>query len=185
MISSKAFTGGASGADLEWSFAAIASGIPTTIVSFNGHKRERSNKASVVELSEVSLKAMDEDLHRVAYRLRKNIPRNPYTLNLLRRNIYVSKQADAIYAVTTLTKGIGLILGGTSWACTHHVMFHPSPNLYVYDMGTKEWKTFSRTKGWEKKPPPHPSTFRSVALVGSREITDDGKEAIKNIFNTY
>ncbi len=175
-------SGGAHGADLEWAQAARASGLDVEIMSFHGAKRHVPTGARIREVPPDILRSVDQELLVVSKALGRKLPKPGYTLNLLRRNILVARQARAVYAVTTLTPGDPDIPGGTAWACRYHELFSPRPQLYVYDMATNRWVTRTAL-GWvEQAPPPPASHAGKVALIGSRDLTGWGVSAIRSMF---
>ncbi|KAH9260442.1 hypothetical protein BASA81_001612 [Batrachochytrium salamandrivorans] len=173
-------SGGASGADFEWSLAAAQARLEVEIMSFSGHARRVPAGCVVQELSEAMLREVDQELEAVARGLNRKLPRPGYTRNLLRRNIHIVKHAKAVYAITELSKSG--ISGGTAWGCKYHAMFSPSPQLFVFDMATNKWMSY-RDSMWAEQVPHSPQEFTDCALIGSRELSEKGKDAIHSLFN--
>lgn len=177
------FSGGASGADFEWCSVALqCSAADVVIMSFPGHARHTPAGCTVQELSEVVLRATDKELNIVAKNLKRKLPAPGYTLNLLRRNIHIVKDAEAVYAIGELSDS-GAISGGTAWGCEYHKTFCFSPNLFFFDMKQERWLSYAKPGRWIPKSPPSPSKFTTCALIGSRELSVEGREAIHDILN--
>ena len=167
-------SGGAAGADLAWTIAAKSAGFEVEIVSFRGHHCLAPQGCTARELGPEELVGLDPDLARVSRRRNIRLSNTGYVLNLLRRNIYIARDVDAIYAVTKLPP-----VGGTAWACIYAEM--EEKGLFVFDLQSTRWMACRRGV-WVEEVPQDPRTFGRVGLIGSRFITEAGRVAIKELF---
>jgi hypothetical protein len=109
-----------------------------------------------------------------------------YVRSLLQRNWYIIRGADAVFAVSTLEeKGRGLKLaGGTAWGCE---MFFAKASsdipLFLFDLHRRKWYKAMLDATWLACEAPSPAQYDRLALIGSREITQVGKDAIRDIFS--
>jgi len=177
----RVFSGGAIGADYEWSLAALEYGAKVEIMSFKHHIRSVPAGCIIRELSESQLSSANEVLMAICIRLNRTFPRPGSTLNLLRRNIHIVQHADAVYAIGKLMSDKRRVDGGTGYGCEYMKIFKPTPNLFLFETEQNEWITF-RGETWVVEAPPHPSTFECIALIGSRDISERGKVEIKELF---
>jgi hypothetical protein len=174
-------SGGATGADFEWSKLAIAHELNVTIMTFEGHKRSVPDKCNCCVLSAATLDTMNDRLGQVAKKLNRALPNPevPYTLNLLRRNFFIVEDVDVVVAVGYRDRMD--VAGGTGWGCCYHLMFHPNPKLFLFDMHVNKW--MNKTKDdWIEVGAPKIMGYQSCALIGSREMTKEGLLAMQDVF---
>lgn len=177
-------SGGAAGADFVWALAARNSGHQVVHWSFAGHKTADNQDVHI--LSTEQLQVADPYLVIANHGVKRRYPTNSnHTNNLLRRNYYQIVHADAVYAVSKLVAdGSELaIAGGTAWAAMLYInrcrTENIKPNLYLYDMTTENW--FKWIGIWDIiSDVPTPSGV--YAGIGSRDISDAGIVAIKNLY---
>lgn len=171
-------SGGAEGADQQWGMTAGRAGHTVFHFSFRGH-RPRVPPGEVVTLSDAQLLEADPYLLRANATLRRTFPpKNPYAASLLRRNWYQVRDAQAVYAVATLGKD-GLVSGGTAWAVQMFLDRHEGGACaaHLFDQATGRWHVWGEA-GWrvvDAVPPPE----GVWAGIGSRDLRDDGKAAIR------
>jgi hypothetical protein len=179
-------SGGAAGADT--AFAEIASelGLPTKAHTFEGHlKGSRPSLEEPVLHSQKDLDVADELLRKVNrdYLDRAYPPSSKYITNLLKRNYYQVKDSDAVIAVSRLDRNDNnTVSGGTAWAVYMGVELNKP--VYFFDMNDKMW--FKVVEGGEMSSISGlPPKFNSFAGIGSRELTPEGKQAIKEYLEQY
>ena len=179
-------SGGALGADLQWGMNAGRDGQSVIHWSFEKHKSD-APKQELVVLSDEQLEKADEFLAKASKKLKRPWPgsRSHKVKSLLRRNWYQIAWSESLYAVATIHPVKQTVDGGTGWAVQmfldrfeKEALFEPIP-AYVYDQTQKQWfQWIGRWKAIES--PPKPSGI--WAGVGTRELNDDGKWAIRNLF---
>ena len=106
MASFRLHTGGARGSDAYWQKKMESLGFETVVYSFDGHQIQNNSR---VILDEDTLHLADEHLNRASKTLKRDVPvSNDYNRNLLRRNYFIVRDAEAVFAVTYLSsKGMG------------------------------------------------------------------------------
>lgn len=175
-------SGGATGADILWTHCASSAGFHTKTFSFTGHSTYVRN--NVVELNQTELDIANPALEITAKILKRRLPRpDSYIMKLLQRSWHIVHDVDAVYAVGRINpNGPGLgVVGGTAWGCEMYNYYSSQVNLYFYDMNTERWLKWNNAK-WEPCIPPLPNTFARCAGIGSRDLTDEGTDAIKMLF---
>ena len=173
-------SGGADGADLQWGMVAGLAGHAVVHFHFDGH-RSKAPVQELVKLSQEKLAAADEYLMKANKTMNRRWPvSNQFVGNLLRRNYYQVAWSDAVYAVASIENG--MVTGGTCWASQMFLdRFEPGQPVpaYVYDQKTSQWLTWGGTS-WEPiVSPPVPAGV--WAGIGSRELGDNGKQAIRDL----
>ncbi|KAL4966944.1 uncharacterized protein BDV14DRAFT_170405 [Aspergillus stella-maris] len=175
-------SGGASGADLEWGSCASAAGHEVIHWSFQGHNTTAPEN-TVIRLSDEDLSLAESALSSATRVLGKSPPRKAGILRLLKRNYFQVAWASSCYAVTVIRDAEkGERVGGTAWATTMFSLLHPeSRSLYLFDMERDGWVRWDPAgEEWiEIESPPRP---RGVwAGIGSRELSENGKMAIRRL----
>jgi len=176
-------SGGAEGADLQWGMCAGSAGHQVVHWTFKGHS-SKAPKSEISELTEEQLLVADESLTRANLSLKRRFPGSSWFVNaLLRRNYYQIKWAESVYAVSKLVKG--QVDGGTAWATQMYMDRFlcdgediSKCQLYLFDQVDEKWLTWNGV--WqEAEHVPEPSGV--WAGIGSRKLTDAGKQAIRDI----
>ena len=164
------YSGGAVGSDTEWGNVAQKYGFNITHYTVNDYnKLSRDDKESV----EKQYKEVVERL------LRRQLDANSYSGKLVRRDMLQANSADSILAIGRLGKN-GHVDGGTAYA-TERGIIRGIP-VYLFDQNDNHWKTYNGEKFVDCE---QPSLTQHAALIGTRQITDDGKRAIQNVFETW
>lgn len=180
-------SGGAIGADLQWGMNAGRDGQSVIHWSFHNHKSLAPTQ-EVVVLSEEQLLVADPYLKKAGVKLKKPFKEwfSDKTKSLLRRNYYQIAWASSLYAVASIKNG--LVQGGTGWAVQMFLdrfekesQFESIP-AYVFDQNEEKW--YQWIGSWKViDSPPKPSGI--WAGIGTRELNDSGKWAIRNLFGWY
>ena len=172
------FSGGALGADSYFDLCCQKNDVHITHF-YHGKKTPLGNHLiTTEELDEgwqQCLRANNEILHRNGVEKYKN---------LLARNWFQVKSSETVFAVSRIEAG--MVMGGTAWAVAMAVLNNKP--TYVFDMNQNIWLLFSSEPNHRgskdftfvgANPPKLTSTF---AGIGSRDLTDEGKNAIENLF---
>jgi hypothetical protein len=171
-------SGGADGADLQWGMVAGKRGDMVVHWSFEGG-RSRAPESELAILTLDQLKEADPFLVKANKTLKRRFPpSSPYVTNLLRRNLYQVRDADSIYAVSTIEKS--KVQGGTAWAVQMFIdRFDGKPcNAYVYDQSDSTWYVWEGLWTPIDSPPVPEGVY---AAVGSRDLLANGKAAIRTL----
>jgi hypothetical protein len=172
-------SGGAEGADLQFGMCAGMAGQAVRHFSFAGH-RSLAPADEVVVLTPEQLAIADPFLQVANRTLGRRWPvKSDFVSNLLRRNYYQVAWADAVYAVASIKNG--LVTGGTSWAVQMFIDRHEGEECpaFVFDQQTNRWNVWIKAWAEIHEPPPMPTGV--WAGIGSRELTLDGKKAIRDL----
>lgn len=185
-------SGGADGADLHFATCATKASHFAAIMIFETHKRHdlQNEYYKILQIDIQNLQLANAALKRANARLKRNIgTQQNYTMQLLQRNYYQIKYADAVYAVGYLQDSV--IQGGTAWACYMFldkfvqsqgliVGAKPIP-LYFYCQNADKWHQMQSNATWQViAMPPNPTG--KYAGIGSRELYQNGKQAIASLY---
>lgn len=164
------YSEGAVGSDTEWGNVAQKYGFNITHYAVNDYdKLSRDDKESV----EKQYKEVVERLQR------EQLSADSYSGKLVRRDMLQANSADSILAIGRLGKN-GHVDGGTAYA-TERGIIRGIP-VYLFDQNDNHWKTYNGEKFVDCE---QPSLTQHAALIGTHQITDDGKRAIQNVFKTW
>jgi hypothetical protein len=183
------YSGGAEGSDRIWGEIAAEFGVnPNNIKHYygEGHKTPYGN----TPLTESQLAEANEALDRAADALGRdieNIKKNkPYEYSLLRRNYYQIKDATSVLAVGSFVKDkegkiTNKVSGGTAYA----IEFAKEKGIpiYLYDQENKKWMSYEDGSWKQYNGIPTPTS--NFAGIGTRKITEAGKQAIRDVFEKH
>ncbi len=205
-------SGGADGADTEWAIAGDEVGISTKGYSFKGHttnegmseksagfKGSRPDMEERVVLTDEELLSNREELlaagENIHYAYNKFIPsgktvsKQLSSLNrLIYRNAYQVNNSDAVIAVGRFAKRNNdsfrrNVDGGTGWAVELGIV--QDKPVYFYDLDSNKWINFDYSQNdWvaiEGLPP----AFNNFAGIGTRGLTQQGKQAIRDYLSQF
>lgn len=180
-------SGGAEGADILWGQAAELAGHEVVHWVFETYALPKNHKNYVI-LDDDHLSAADPYLTLANKSIKRRWPATKENINnLLRRNHYQVHWSERVYAISSLIQDNSLlgIAGGTAWACQMYVdrwLHTETPldtcELYLFDQESNQWLTWK--KQWEPVTPPKP--YGVYAGIGSRNLTDQGRRAILDIY---
>ena len=165
------YSGAATGSDKAWEEAATKAGIKVKNYTVNNWDK----------LSNEEKERLDKEYQEVVNTLgRKVLDINSYSGKLVRRDMLQADKADAIFAIGKVASN-GYVDGGTGYATTRGII--RGIPVYLFDQSDSTWKV------WDKEqskfiPTIQPSLTKNAAVVGTRKLQDNGKEAINSIFTT-
>jgi hypothetical protein len=174
-------SGGAEGSDMAWEVAGISYGVLTIAYSFPGHTQYGANPyiMDTDELNEgwkaceIAAKTLRRPLNKV---------KTNYVKNLFCRNWFQVKYADAIFAIGTMVNGSNkLVTGGTGWAVQMAV--DNEKQVYLFEQNKLKWMEYN-TLHKEFFECDIPTLTPDFAGIGTRKITDDGLQAILNVYES-
>ena len=165
--------GGACGSDTYWQKQMKSRGFETVVYSFEGHQIQNNSR---LILKEDTLHLADVHLNRANETLKRYAPNSSnYVSHLLRRNVLIFLNAGAVFAVTNLRQNRAM--GGTAWGV--QLAIDLGKPVYVFDMGLNQWKEY---RDGRFVPYPTPKLTNEFAGIGSRFLTQGGKDAINQVF---
>jgi len=192
-------SGGAKGADTEFAKQADRMGIPTINYTFGGHAKGIRATGFQRVLSTTELEEADSHIREANKNIGKKVPNKEFSRNLQRRNWYQIKYADAVYAIgeferpqiretgegeQLFIKGQTQVKGGTGLSV--QMAIDNGKPVFFFNQAEGVWYKWNQgaNKGLGmfthiKEPPAPPRRF---AGIGTRNINEAGRQAIKTLF---
>lgn len=168
-------SGGALGADTQWDIIGAEFGMVNNKHYYSGSKTPRGNV-------EITTEEFNEG-RKMVMQANKTLNRRPEKyMNLLARNWAQVKYSDAIFAISSLVNEKSMIVnGGTGWAV--QMAIDNNKPVYVFDQKLNKW--FLLDKSLSQRPielEDAPQLTQNFAGIGTREINEQGKQAIRNVY---
>jgi hypothetical protein len=171
-------SGGCPGADMAWETVGEEFNVKTIAYSFSGHTQYGKNPKVL------TTQELEEGLEHVieaSKTLKRNVLYIPrYVKGLLCRNWFQVKNSDTIFAVGRLISK-SLVDGGTGWA-VQMAVDNKKP-VFFFNQPTKTWNKFNYDTMEFDKIDYIPKLTENFAGVGTREIDENGKEAIRKVYH--
>jgi hypothetical protein len=168
-------SGGADGAEAEFGACSERWGIGEINFSFAGRTVVR--KRGIVELTEAELKQGSVSPAYVEAQLHRRFPATPGFQRILQSIWHQVSTSGEVFVVGTILPD-GTVKGGTGWAAELARHFHKP--LHVFDQERKVWRSWTN-QAWVDVPPPVITRARFTGS-GTRLLSDEGREAIRNLF---
>ena len=169
-------SGGCPGADMAWETEGEKYGVKTISYSFHNHQQEGKNQKilSPKELQEgydaakIADKTLKRNFDAIQY---------PYVKNLLARNWFQVKNAEAVYAISKKFLSNNIVDGGTGWAV--QMAIDSNKPIYVFDQVTNRWYKYNTNNNiFDPISSTAPILTKNFAGIGTRDLTDSGLQAI-------
>lgn len=178
-------SGGAMGSDTVWGETGAQYGVESRHY-YHGRKTPSGNVA-------ISEDAFKEGIHHVQMAA-SSLGRYGYEkyMDLLSRNWQQVKNADAVFAIGRFSDKsfraadgteYRLVDGGTGWAVQMAVDVNKP--IYFFDQSSEKWYAFDfeGKRDWRELADA-PSLTKNFAGIGTRQITDIGRQAIASVYKT-
>jgi hypothetical protein len=167
-------SGGHKGTESEFGRNAERWGLEEVTYTFDGHRSERDR--GLVHLGPAELAKGDVSMEIVS----RHMGRTYHSAERIRRVIqsifHMVVNSHHVLAVGWLLPS-GLVKGGTGWGVELAKFFNRP--VSVFDQETKAWYTWT-DGAWEADSPVLEE--RPFSATGTRNLTDAGREAIRDLF---
>jgi hypothetical protein len=168
------YAGGAAGAEQAFGEEAERWGLGEVNFTFEDHSQARPRNRRV--LSEHELAGGDVSLAYVSQRLRRSYHHQSVIKRVLQTLWHIVSRSQQVFVVGEIQSD-GTVIGGTGWSVELAKMWHKP--LSVFDQRKEAWFTWSG-EAWE---PAEPTIqFRHIAGAGTRRLSDEGRQAIRDLF---
>ncbi len=183
------YSGGATGGDTVWAEIGKEYGLG---------KQVDYTPATLKKLTPEQLQEVETAYQKAV----KDLGRNPLAADtfaggLVRRDYLQAKAADAVYAVSTLiepgqkdAKGYvnktnkKIVSGGTGYAV--QMAINLDKTVFVFNQADNTWWMYDNTRGEFGVYGATPILTKKFAGIGTREINEAGKQAIRDVYaNTF
>lgn len=171
-------SGGADGADTEWSNACKELGIKTNAYSYKTKYHDSDDK---VEISDTDYNEGIKEVHRAnKYLKRHGVGKY---INLLARNWAQVKYSTQVFAIGSIVNiDSPLVSGGTGWAVMMAIL--NNREVFVFDQNKNKWFVWSdsQNKFIDYQNTPKISSY-NFAGIGTRELKENGLKAIHDVID--
>ncbi|MBI2378261.1 MAG: hypothetical protein HYV07_29945 [Deltaproteobacteria bacterium] len=168
-------SGGAQGAEAEFGSNAQKFGLKETNFTFAGRTPERA--VNLVELTDAELHLGSVSTAYVERQLHRKFPESPTFQKMLQTIWHQVVTSGEVFVVGQILED-GTVKGGTGWAA--ELARHFKKELHVFNQDKSSWFTWENG-AWKSEEPPviHRRRF---AGTGTRFLTDQGRAAIRELF---
>lgn len=168
------YSGGLRGAEAEFGKNAELWGIKEVNFSFKGHRMDRVKDVKV--LTDEELKQGDISMIIVSKRMGRTYTEAEKIRRVIQSIFHVVNNGHQVFAVGWIQPD-KTVKGGTGWAVELAKFFNRP--LSVFDQETNRWYSWNGVDWIEDEPV---ITHRNFAGTGTRHLTEDGKKAIRELF---
>ena len=181
-------SGGAEGADAYAERLALAYECRLDIKL--GPRHPRSKCISPIQPNEHDLRHAQQIIQKVNATLRRKNPSGTgtYFEELLIRNYFIARECYALYAFGYLLPDSKTVHGGTGW--TVQMAVEMGKKVFLYDLRTLAWYDFiyyelqQKLYRFQRMKANCLSLYHKAAVIGSRQFTEEGKQAMRKLFQT-
>lgn len=171
------FSGGAIGSDYIWEAESIKHNFKVVSYSFDGHNTKSSN---TFILSPNQLKEGFKQVEIANKILNRNIYNiSSYVKNLISRDWFQVKSSEAIFAIGRLQTE-NTVRGGTGYAV--QLAADNKKPIYLFEQNDNQWYYYDYESNRFEIYEEAPKLTEKFAGIGTREINDNGINAIINLF---
>ena len=166
--------GGHKGTEAEFGRAAAKWGVEETTLSYEGHNMERAENVEI--LSDDELDKGQVSMEFVFQRMGRRFVRSKGISRVIHSLFHVVVRSDELFAIGWIQEN-KTVKGGTGWGVELAKLFNRT--VHVFDQQSEAWFTWS---GGAWKPSEPRLVERTVAVTGTRSLTDAGRIAIEDVF---
>ena len=168
------YTGGHRGTEAEFGRHAERWGVEEVTLSFEGHVMERDR--GVRQLNEEELREGDVSMEIVSRHMGRTYHRADRIRRVIQSIFHMVVSSHQVFALGWI-QADGTVRGGTGWGVELAKFFNRP--VSVFDQGRNQWFTWGEGH-WEPDDPTIPE--QAFAATGTRELTDEGRQAIEELF---
>ncbi len=172
------FTSGLKGAEAAFGEEAAKWGCKESVLTFDGHQIARTDAADVVTLEEDELQRGNISMEIVSQMMSRTYYESEKIRKVLQVIFHVVNKGHQVFVIGTILDD-STVKGGTGWAVELAKLFNRP--LSVFDQAQEKW--FSWQNGsWQEAEPK--IEFDTIACSGTRNLTDTGRTAIADLFES-
>lgn len=168
------YSGGHKGTEAEFGKLAEAWHMKEVNISFEGHMAERTRGLRVLNREE--LQRGDVSMEIVSKRMNRTYSQTDKIRKVIQSIFHMVNSGHHVIAVGWI-QADNTVKGGTGWGVELAKLFNRP--LSVYDQGRKVWFSW-RDNQWVEDTPM--ITSDSFAGTGTRHLSDDGRQALRDLF---
>ncbi len=170
------YSGGHKGTESEFGRLAEAWGIQEVNFSFEGHIIDRSRGVRMLGPEELDKGNVSMEI--VSARMGRKFARASKIRKVIQAIFHMVNHGYHVIAVGWIQPD-DTVKGGTGWGVELAKLFNRP--VHVYDQDRKDWFVWKGNEWAVEEPVIEKDTF---AGTGTRNLTEDGKNAIRNLFES-
>ncbi len=168
------YSGGHKGAEAEFGRCAEEFGVPEVTLSYDGHNMEREKDVRV--LSKEELAKGDVSMAIVSKHMGRSYSSVESIRKVIQSIFHMVNSSQHVFAIGWIQTD-DTVKGGTGWAVELAKFFNRE--VSVYDQDRKAWYSWI-DHAWQLDEPIIPQ--KAFCGTGTRNLSEDGKEAIHELF---
>ena len=169
------YSGGHKGTEAEFGKLAEEWKIEEVTISFEGHNAERTIGVRI--LSREELEKGDISMAIVSKLMKRTYSKTDKIRKIIQSIFHMVNNGYHVIAVGWIQED-NTVKGGTGWGVELAKLFNRP--LSVYDQDRKGWFSWENNQWVENTPVITSETF---AGTGTRNISDDGRQALRDLFS--
>ena len=166
--------GGHKGAEAEFGRAAAGFDVIETTLSFDGHAMERAHNIEVLDDDELAKGRVSMEF--VFQRMGRRFVRGKGLQRVMQSMFHLVVRSDELFAVGWIQPD-ETVKGGTGWGVELAKVFNRP--VHVFDQEKNGWFSWDGAT-WRPSEPLF--SGGTVGVTGTRHLTDQGREAIHELF---
>ena len=168
------FTGGHKGTEEYFGMSAEKRGMTEVTFNFEGHDISRDRGLKILTDEELSRGGVGPDIIRK--RMERSFATTPMMQKIFQLLFHIVNNGYQVFAVGWLLSN-GTVKGGTGWGVELAKLFNRPVHLFEQDR--KEWVSWANNE-WITEDPV--ISHKTVAVTGTRYLSDEGRRAIDELF---
>jgi len=169
------YSGGLKGAEETFGNCAQEYGVNETNFSFEGHKCSRDKNITL--LSDDELKKGNISMEIVSERMGRRYAKGNKIRKVFQLIFHMVNKGYQVVAVGWI-QADKTVKGGTGWGVELAKFFNRP--VHVFDQETEKWYAWENTEWVENEPV---ITHKTFCGTGTRNLSENGKKAIEDLFN--
>jgi hypothetical protein len=166
--------GGHRGTEAEFGRVAAANEIPEITLSFTGHVMERAENVEM--LDDEALEKGRVSMEFVFQRMGRRFVQGKGLRRVMQSMFHLVVRSDELFAIGWIQED-RTVKGGTGWGVELAKLFNRP--VHVFDQDKNGWFTWD---GMAWIPSEPRLTGRTIGATGTRNLTEHGKRAIRELF---
>ncbi len=168
------YTGGHRGTEEYFGTAAEKLGLKEVTFNFEGHEISREKGLVILSDEDLIKGAVSPDI--IDKRMDRSFAKTPLMQKIFQTMFHIVNNGYQVFAVGTLLPN-GTVKGGTGWGVELARLFNRPVHLFEQDQN--KWLSWANNEWIAEEPV---ISHNTVAVSGTRNLTDKSKKAIDELF---
>ena len=169
------YTGGHKGTEEYFGTSAEKWGMQEVTLNFEGHDISRDRGLRILSDEELSQGGVSPAI--ITKRLERSFAKTAFMQNIFKVQFHIVNSGYQVFAAGWLLSN-GTVKGGTGWGVELAKLFNRP--VHLFEQERKEWVSWVHNE-WIMEDPV--ICHKTVAVTGTRYLSDEGKQAIDDLFD--